>query len=474
MLILIAGFLRLYRLDAFITFLGDQGRDATIIRRILTLEHFPAIGAPSSIGQIYLGPFYYYLIAPFLLIFRYNPLGLAVAVSLFSIIALTTAFIIIKKEMGYKTGLFFLILLTFSFVNIDMSRYSWNPNLLPLFSFFSIYFFYQLTKTNKLIYAILFGSFLSFAIQLHYLAFFLFFPILITVFFHLWQSKKITQFLNFSVSIISFLFFSSPLIIFEKRHDFLNTRNFIKLFTEGGIVPNSSYLSRFLETNQAIINHLFKTNLNTTFALLILLFFILMSAVLILKNQKINLLLKLNFINVLVFILAFSMLNSQRHPHYYGPIYYSLFLCIAFLLSFFVKRNLVRLVLISLFFIFYVYSNAKNYYFISNKGNYQIKKAQSIAQSLGKNIATYPFQVVPLPSGETDGHVRYFLEVNGFRSLEENSTEQPAELFILCFISDCYPILGNPQWQIASFKNAKIDKIWRIEGVKIYKLVHKN
>ena len=69
LIILAAAFLRLYRLDEFVTFLGDQGRDAIIIKRILTLEHFPAIGAPSSVGQVYLGPFYYYLMAPFLLLF---------------------------------------------------------------------------------------------------------------------------------------------------------------------------------------------------------------------------------------------------------------------------------------------------------------------------------------------------------------------------------------------------------------------
>jgi len=50
-------FLRFYRLNDFAMFLSDQGRDAIIIKRILTGEHFPAIGAPTSVGQVYLGPF---------------------------------------------------------------------------------------------------------------------------------------------------------------------------------------------------------------------------------------------------------------------------------------------------------------------------------------------------------------------------------------------------------------------------------
>ena len=70
-----AVFLRFYRLEELATFLGDQGRDAIILKRIIAFEHFPAIGAPSSLGQIYLGPFYYYLTAPFLLLFNFNPVG---------------------------------------------------------------------------------------------------------------------------------------------------------------------------------------------------------------------------------------------------------------------------------------------------------------------------------------------------------------------------------------------------------------
>ena len=74
LLLLFGVFLRFWRLEGFVTFLGDQGRDAIVIRRILTGEHFPAIGAPTSIGQVYLGPFYYYFIAPWLLLFNFNPL----------------------------------------------------------------------------------------------------------------------------------------------------------------------------------------------------------------------------------------------------------------------------------------------------------------------------------------------------------------------------------------------------------------
>src|SRR3989304_5417269 len=132
--IAIAAFLRLYNFEGFVTFLGDQGRDAIVVKRILTGEHLPAIGAPTSVGQVYLGPFYYYFIAPWLLIFRNNPIGPAFGVAIFSCLYLLINYLIVTKLFDKKIAVISTILLSFSTVLIDLSRFSWNPNLMPLFS----------------------------------------------------------------------------------------------------------------------------------------------------------------------------------------------------------------------------------------------------------------------------------------------------------------------------------------------------
>jgi len=133
---LIGILLRFYKIGPFVTFLGDQGRDAFIVKQILTFEHWPAIGAPSSIGQIYLGPFYYYLVAPFLLLFNFNPVGLAYGVAILTIIFMMFTHAVVKKKFGLTISLLLLALITFSHNLVDLSRFSWNPNLLPFFVFF--------------------------------------------------------------------------------------------------------------------------------------------------------------------------------------------------------------------------------------------------------------------------------------------------------------------------------------------------
>lgn len=158
LIIIIGVFLRFYHLPDFATFLSDQGRDAIIIKRIVSFEHWPAIGAPSSVGQIYLGPFYYYLMAPFLALFQLQPVGLAFGSAIISIFGLIITYYLINKIINKQVAVWFLFLSAFSQVNIQAARFSWNPNPLPIFSFITIYFLYRWVKTNRLLYAFLFGA----------------------------------------------------------------------------------------------------------------------------------------------------------------------------------------------------------------------------------------------------------------------------------------------------------------------------
>jgi len=473
LIILAAAFLRLYRLDEFVTFLGDQGRDAIIIKRILTLEHFPAIGAPSSVGQVYLGPFYYYLMAPFLLLFFFDPIGLAYGVAFLSIIGILVSYLFLKKELGRFVSLAFVILIGFSYVNIDASRYSWNPNLLPFFTFFSLYFFYQSLKSRQLIYSILFGAFYAFSVQLHHLSLLMggAFAIWLGLFIYRFgMSKKIL--IKLSCAIMTFLFFSIPLLIFDLKHNFLNTNNFIKLFTEKSVVSQGSPMSRFMDTSSAFFTHTFRAQVTGPVSILILVLIIAISIYLY-RKKMFSSFASLNLLNFFSFLLLFSFLDSGRHPHYYGVIYASFFIILAVFLNYFRRFGKKGLVIVGLSIIIYVGLNIKDLSFlIAKSGSNQIRYAKQIATAMMPSIDTYPYQVVALPPSVSDGHIRYFLEKSKTeKPLPEDSPEEPKELFVLCHEVPC-TVIGNAQWQIASFKNAKIDKIIPLPGVTVYKLVH--
>lgn len=466
-------FLRFFRLGEFATFLSDQGRDAIIVKNIVTFSHLPAIGASSSIGQVYLGPFYYYLIAPFLPLFAFNPVGLAFGVALFSIIGIIVSYLITKKEVDPKTAFLFLIFVSFSFINIDSSRFSWNPNLLPFFSFLTFYWFYKFLKTKKIIFSILFGSFFSFSLQLHYLAAILIIPIFIFFIAELFKTNHKISFIGkLIISIFSFLFFLFPLIIFDLRHNFLNTKNFIKLFTGQGMLSNSSLISRIFETIQAFFSHMFATNINLIVPVIVLTG---MLAIFILMRKQLHLLLRIHLVNIFSYLVFFSLLNSSRHPHYYHPVYLSFFLVSAYLLSLLIKKTGLNFptLIVSLFFTAYVLVNIQNYNFLFQQPNNQIQHAQNVANFLAEKIDHKPFNIATWPVEFFEDEFVYFLNLKGIIPADRSKVEITNQMFVLCSQEPCR-VLNSPSWNISMFGQAKIDTMWTIEGIKIYKLIHTN
>src|SRR4030042_5563705 len=83
LILLIAAYFRIYKIDEYMTFLGDEGRDVIVVRRLLVNFDPILVGPGTSIGNMYLGPLYYYMMAPFLFLAGFSPVGPAVLVALF-------------------------------------------------------------------------------------------------------------------------------------------------------------------------------------------------------------------------------------------------------------------------------------------------------------------------------------------------------------------------------------------------------
>ncbi len=397
---------------------------------------------------------------------------MAFGVALLSIIGLLAAYIILRNLIGKNAAIIFTAIASFSSVLIEQSRFAWNPNLLPITSFFTLYFFYRMLKDKKIINASIFGSLLSISLQLHYLAIFMFVPISIIGGIALIQSSpKILLLKNISISIFAFLFFSLPLILFDLKHNFLNAKNFLELFSSENVVSKSSFLDRLLETNQQFLSHIFRIELDKTIALILVAALLLALAFAKERILTKNLFVRIHLVSIVSFLLLFSFLTSSRHPHYYNATYLSFFVILSVFVAQIVRKNNI-LKFTTIFFIgTYIVLNFQRYVFFAKEGNRQLDRAQTIAKSILARSPSSPYQLTAIPFTEIDGHVRYYLEILGVRPLPEDTTVEPKELYVLCYEKDC-PILGHPQWQIASFKNATIETMWETLGIKIYKLVH--
>lgn len=463
LIIIIGVFLRFYRLPDFATFLSDQGRDAVIIKRIVTFEHWPAIGPPSSVGQIYLGPFYYYLMVPFLALFQLQPVGLAYGSAIISVLGLIVAFYLINKTINKNVAMWFLLLATFSQVNIQAARFSWNPNPLPIFSFITIYLLYQWVKNGRFIFAFLFGVLFACLFQLHHLSALMIFTIIPIFIYQLISSKKRSfSFLSWIVSLLGFILISLPLIIFDFRHNLLNLNNFIKLFIQDNPTSQSNLLSKISFTTNQFFNYVFSTQI-LSFSSLILIILLIASGIIIFRSRSISLFIKFHWLNCLTYLFLFSAFNSPRHPHYFGPIYFSFFLIIAYALSQ-NSRN------ISLLFICgYIFLNLNG--LIKLNPAYQIQHAENVANFLAEKIDKKPFNIATWPVELTEDNFVYFLELKGLRPANRSKIEITNQLFVLCNQEPCQ-VLESPSWNISMFGKTKVAKIWTVDGVKIYKMIH--
>ncbi|MBP6993881.1 glycosyltransferase family 39 protein [Candidatus Woesebacteria bacterium] len=506
-------FLRFYRLPEYLMFLSDQGRDAIVLKRLVTLEKLVFVGPTTSIGNVFTGPFYYYLVAPFMLLSGLHPVGPAFGIALINSVGLFGAFWFVVKRFGRTTALIFLALVGLSANQIWQSRFSWNPNPVALFTFLTLVAWQLAVERKRLRYYILAGVLFGLSFQLHYITIVILAPIIFSVIsdvviyvkvnvpktpkFILSSSRHLlTKMLLFGGAAVATF---APLIVFEIKNNFINTQTLLRASSAGEIqAKNSVYLDRLRDTCAGLLQHLFLIEVNRDIAFVVIIFASLLVFYLAKKEHRVrSRFIVWSTILVLANILALSQLETGRHVHYYNPSYWLVYLIIAYIITSLyreIKKYMGRinnktatrltLLLFSLVILTllssYVQTQVKSLYFLTEKpkADTQITHAEHVAQYIIGQTRSNQYQVVGLPFYETEGHYRFFLEYYGHRPMPADALGDPQELFVICHElnkPDC-DIPGNPQWQLADFENRHHD--WRIESVKlveevrVFKLVY--
>jgi len=400
------------------------------------------------------------------LLFKFQPIGLAFGVAIYSSFYLLVNYFIVKELFNKKIALISTIFLSFSSVLIDFSRFSWNPNLLPLFVLLTIYFAIKSLQTNKWHYFFLLGAFLSFSIQLHYLALFLI-PAIGIIFLSSLYKKSvkqlISQFHNFLISVLSFIIFSSPLIIFDLRHNFLNSKLFLALFKSSG-TSFTSKINSFFDSFYYLNFYSFNINLNKFFIYVLLVFLFIILFTLIKKSSNLKTFLLIFFIT----IVGMSLYNGPKHPHYFGILFPLYFVIISYFLASLNQSSFGKIMIV--FFISgYIFLNFQKYYFLRNQPNNQIAHAEKVAQFLDKKIGKEKFNFAVQPDGDPEDAYLYFLELKGKVPLDRKKLEVGNEMFIVCG-NDC-DLKNTKSWNINMFGKFEISSEWSVEGVRIYKLI---
>jgi 4-amino-4-deoxy-L-arabinose transferase-like glycosyltransferase len=500
--VLIAAFLRLYRISDYMTFLGDEGRDALVAYNILHGK-LTLLGPTASVGGFFLGPVYYYLISPFLLLFNYNPVGPAVMVAIFGIATVWLVYKIGSEFFNPRVGMFAAILYAVSPLVIAHSRSSWNPNIMPFFSLITLYFLFRGLKKDSFWLILLSGVFLGITMQLHYLATFLGVIIFVYIFLYqiLLKNNKLVLHFGESVKIyfllsLGFLIGFSPFLIFEVRHNFPNVRsifNFIFFSRDTGLNPHffetvinvlfrlfARLVANFPPPEQVSLNHIniaIWYYLSFTLCIFSFLIFLYTGFVLIQKRQENFPALVLVFLWLVLGVLLFGFYKKPIYDYYFGFMFPVPFFLSANLINFFFSKGTFFKFFGSLLFAMLIGINLSGIPF-RYPPNKQLEQAKTISRFILEKAEGKPFNFALITGGNSDHAYRYFFTLWGNPPVViQNFEVDPArktvtnQLFVVCESLPCHP-LGNPLWEIAGFGRAEISGSWDVSVVKVYKLVH--
>ncbi|MFH1289421.1 MAG: glycosyltransferase family 39 protein [Patescibacteria group bacterium] len=491
LILVLASILRFYKIDQYMTFLGDEGRDAIAVKRMVVDLKPRLIGPVTSIGNMYLGPLYYYFIAPSMLIGNLSPVSLAAFVAMIGVITVGLVWMTAREWFGKFAGICSSFLFAISPVVIIYSRSSWNPNVMPFFAILTAWGVYQVWVKRNYLWLLGLGVTLSFATQSHYLGILLIpFAALFgaLAFIELVRKKKpLKKFVFLSLGAIGiFLTLTvAPLVWFDLRHGFINLNAFKAFFTVRQETVNlkvykalpglwelaTQFVSRVLTAKNDFFGKWFLSGLSLALASF---------AFLGIKRKNFK-----NFINQekgLIIVLAWLFIgllglgNYKQHiyDHYFGFLYPAIFLFLGWILTKLWDLKLggkVFTLAVVLLLTFLSVSESPLKY----PPNNQLEKTKAIARLIAEKAEGKPFNLGLIAECNYDDSYNFFLEIweepvveiEALRA-EETITDQ---LFVICEKLPCEPP-NAPQAEIANFGWSKIVDEWEVKGIKIYKLTH--
>lgn len=482
-ILLLAAFLRFYRLEDYMNFLGDEGRDALVINDLLVNKHFPFIGPTTSVGNMYLGPLFYYMMALPMSIFWLNPVAASGMVAAIGVLIVGLIYYLSKIWFGRTAALIASFLYAISPVTIIYSRSSWNPNPAPFFALIAIFSLYKLNKSGNFNWLILTGISVAAASQMHYLALVLI-PIagilyLVEIFLRSSQKLPLKNFWVGSMSgIFSFILVMSPLIIFDIRHNYLNYRALITLLSEDSNVKGD-LISNILRAINIYSNNLVgrymaggNNFLTGTVSIILLLPFVKLVQEKI-KANKINWPILALYVWLFVGVIGVSFYQNNIYDHYLGFLSPVPFLLLGATETLFRNsRNKILhkgwvLAIIFLTLTLTIVNFQKNP--LLNEPNKQWERTQKISRQVIKVADSKSYNFALLSKNNYDAAYQFYLDQFGFKP-QNVASEVTDQLIVVCEDPVCLPV-GHAKYEIAAFGWVKIESEQDYEGVKIYKLI---
>lgn len=467
--------MRLYKIAEYMTFLGDEGRDMIIVKRLLVEFHPPLIGPGTSIGNMYLGPLYYYMMAIPTLLFNFSPVGPAVMVATFGILTIILVWWVGREWFGKVAGLIAAGLYAIAPTVIIFSKSSWNPNIMPFFALATIYSIWKVWQKREYKWLLVAGISYAFVLQSHYLGL-LISPVLFVFWLLSFRKLKLEGNWNLEVgsyikysllSLGTFLLLMSPLLIFDLRHNFQNFNSIKKFSLQSGgsfagpIKGVTNFVPTFSKlTTRIVAGRNQKIGVITSVILIV-------GSIWLFKKKKLNSVL---ILWILVGCFGLSMYKSEVFDHYMGFLFPSMLLLFGAVVSKLPKYLIF--IAVSLLVIVNLLDNPLRY-----PPNRQMKRSMEVASSINEKTNGERFNLATLSENNNRDVYQYFLLLWGAKVVDTDPNAVfytvTDQLFVVCEREEekCDPTHDPSAW-ITNFGWSTITDHWQVAGVNVYKLGH--
>lgn len=473
-ILLIGAFLRLFRINEYMTFLGDEGRDAIVVRNLIVKLDPILIGPGTSVGGMYLGPLYYYFMAPFMILSRLSPVGPAVGVALLGVLTIYLVYLTSKEWFGQKAAVVASLFYAISPTVIVYSRSSWNPNIMPFFALLSIYSVWKVWKDKKYNYLVVAAVSFAFVLQSHYLGL-----LLAPTLFIVWLLSKVPL-KSTLLSLLVFVTLMSPLAIFDLRHDFMNSKALYKFLTVRQETVSIRPWTAIPKT-YPIFEQINASLLVAKQPIAWLVTLILVSWVVVyFLNKKFDVKKNMPFyilISWLLFgLIGFGLYKQHIYDHYFGFLFPVPFILLGSFVEsrFKLKSKLLNIVIVGFLAILFVINLIFNP--LRFNPNRQMQRSESVAQKIVELSEGKEFNIAVVADQNYEDGYQYFMEKAKAKVVEIDALKPETvtnQLFVICEKpkEKCDPTHSSKA-EVANFGWSKVENEWSVSGVTIYKLGH--
>ncbi len=225
-----ASWLRFYQIENQVLFEYDEQYNVQLVYNLLINGKISLVGQEMSFGGMFLGPWHYLFLVPFLWMTKLHPIGAYYAEATIGLIAIGSYYWIGQKLFNRNVGLLaaFFRSITFSGLAIDRAVSPAYPSeLVALWFIYLLIRFYQGHQVSVIFLSLLFG--LMFTVHLSIL------PLAVVwLIVAVWKRPiKLTPKIS-ALSLLAFIIPVTPQLLFEIRHQFSHLLRLLNTLASDG------------------------------------------------------------------------------------------------------------------------------------------------------------------------------------------------------------------------------------------------